>query len=175
MVHNQSRFLEFLLSLSALRSGSAKCFLHTEKARSTITHFLSVDFLYHCLIQAYDRKTVTSGSGKKSAYEQKRKSSVHCPSRLRQEKILRPRCVLDVAGFRKGYPPFQHHLRNDEDHPRTSRPDDSKKRTLRTTTSRAAAPAWGCEALLELEAAGSVNRLKASRVGHPLLSPNLSI
>ena len=34
--------------------------------------------------------------------------------------------------------------------------------------SRAAAPAWGCEARLELDAAGSVNRLKASRVG---LSP----
>ena len=29
----------------------------------------------------------------------------------------------------------------------------------------AAAPAWGCEARLELDAAGSVNRLKASRVG----------
>ena len=38
------------------------------------------------------------------------------------------------------------------------------------SVSRAAAPAWGCEARLELEAAGSVNRLKASRVGHPLLS-----
>ena len=34
------------------------------------------------------------------------------------------------------------------------------------TESRAVAPAWGCEALLELEAAGSVDRLKASRVGH---------
>ena len=33
------------------------------------------------------------------------------------------------------------------------------------TASRAAAPAWGCEARLELDAAGSVNRLKASRVG----------
>ena len=36
---------------------------------------------------------------------------------------------------------------------------------MRDKGSRAAAPAWGCEARLELDAAGSVNRLKASRVG----------
>ena len=41
----------------------------------------------------------------------------------------------------------------------------SKTRKTGSYESRAAAPAWGCEARLELDAAGSVNRLKASRVG----------
>ena len=43
---------------------------------------------------------------------------------------------------------------------------DGPRTCPRLVQSRAVAPAWGCEARLELGAAGSVNRLKASRVRH---------
>ena len=81
------------------------------------------------------------------------------------------KCILgvysSVVSYGRSERETWHNAKTESVENSTKSSDDEKDHREATLQSRAAAPAWGCEARLELDAAGSVNRLKASRVGPP--------